>query len=519
MNDQHLSPTLGLTRRQFGKLLAGACTLGLLDPQLAALALSTDRRSLGWRASRTAGAQGAWTLTDIEGRLPDALNGTLYRVGPGHKENHGVALRHLFDGDAYVSAFSLREGRVDLNARFVNLPEREEELAAGKMLYHEFGTLAPHVDGPGVTRWKNQPSVNIIPWDGRLLGLSEGGHPTAVDPRDLSFQSRWDFHGTLPPFVSFTAHPKFDPATGEAYAYGGVQGPSGGLWVFRMEPDGRLTTLFRLPLPGHFMVHDMFLSARHLLFAIPPVKMDLPTLLSGTATVAEAMRYFESEPLRLVILRRDGTGAPVSVELPPNMVFHNGNAFERDGAIVLDTLLYPDGSVLTAFNDWQSDDFTGATQPELTRLLIDPVRGEVLSRTPLAGDSEFPRFDIRRTGEDARYLYTVQGDEAESPGVAPYGSHVVRHDLHTGAADRIAAGPGRALGEAVFVPRPAPEGAAPAAAENDGWLLFQGYDAARDENYLEIRDAASLEFEARVWTGIHYPLGFHGNFTTEHFIA
>jgi len=49
--------------------------------------------------------------------------------------------------------------------------------------------------------------------------------------------------------------------------------------------------------------------------------------------------------------------------------------------------------------------------------------------------------------------------------------------------------------------------------EDRGWLLMQGYEATRDEHYLEVRDAATLEVVARVWTGQHFPLGFHINFT------
>ena len=98
-------------------------------------------------------------------------------------------------------------------SRFIATPERVQETAAGKMLYNEFGTAAPSKDGPG-PGGKNQPSINVISWDGRLLGLSEGGHPSAVDPDTLAFQGHWDFHGTLPKDVSFTAHPKFDPVTG-----------------------------------------------------------------------------------------------------------------------------------------------------------------------------------------------------------------------------------------------------------------------------------------------------------------
>jgi carotenoid cleavage dioxygenase-like enzyme len=55
--------------------------------------------------------------------------------------------------------------------------------------------------------------------------------------------------------------------------------------------------------------------------------------------------------------------------------------------------------------------------------------------------------------------------------------------------------------------------------EDRGWLLMQGYDAARDENYLEVGDAEPLDLAARVWTGQHFPLGFHGNFTPASFAS
>ena len=60
---------------------------------------------------------------------------------------------------------------------------------------------------------------------------------------------------------------------------------------------------------------------------------------------------------------------------------------------------------------------------------------------------------------------------------------------HGGETRRLPAEPGRALGETVFAPRPNGRG------EDDGWLLLQGYDARRNENYVEIRDASTGDVE------------------------
>lgn len=503
----------GMTRRRFAQLLGVAGTLGLVEPQLLINAFADPKKRLSWLAFRTAGAEGAWSLTKIEGKIPKDLHGTLYRIAPGQKDNHGVLLRHLFDGDAFASAYSFRDGKVFFRAKFVDTPERQEELKAGKMLYREFGTLPPtNPEAPTPPRRgnKNQPSVNIIHWDGRLLGLSEGGHPTAIDPQTLAFQSRWNYHGTLPANVPFTAHPKFDPVTGEGYGFGVEQGPALALTVFRMTKDGKLTKLYAVPLGGYHMVHDMLMAGEHLIFVVPPVKYNLGMMMSGKGTPADAVEYFEKEPTRLIVLRKDGKAKPVIIEQPAGMVFHHGNAFEKDGNLVIDCCLASDGTVLKAIYSWDKEQLTPATDAQLIRFVIDPVKGAVVSRTVYEEAQEFPRFDTRLGGKEARFLYTLASSGREDFAIF---STLFRHDLHRKTSQRVAAGKGRMFGEPVFVPHPGK------ASEERGWLLMQGYEASRDQTFLEIRDAQTLELQARVWTGNHFPLGFHGNFYPDVFVA
>jgi all-trans-8'-apo-beta-carotenal 15,15'-oxygenase len=462
-------------------------------------------RSLSHSAYQTAGAEGSWALTEVEGQVPVDLLGRLYRVAPGQKENHGTPLHHFFDGDAFLSCFTFRQGRVHLQARFVDIPPRLEEIKAGRMLYPEFGTLPPPPP-PGWNppqRSKNQPSINVIHWDNRLLGLSEGGHPAAIDPEDFTFQGRWDFYGTLPKDVPFTAHPKFDWTTGKGYAFGVRQGPGFDLTVFRMEEDGKLTRLYSFPQKAYFMIHDMLLTREHLVFVIPPVSFDLPALFSGKVPPSGALRFSEDEPTRFLILPLEGRGDGVVIEQPASMVFHHGNAYEEDGRIIVDSILSPDRTSLDYLQAWSQDRRPRLSPPELTRLILDPARKRVESRRVFGTAEEFPRFDVRQTGKNARYLYTLESGDPEDFFVS---TALVRHDLHRGKDQKINTAPERALGEAVFVPHPTRR------EEDRGWLVLQGYDGARNENFLEIRDAATLDLEARVWTGRHFPLGFHGNF-------
>jgi all-trans-8'-apo-beta-carotenal 15,15'-oxygenase len=491
-----------ISRRDFVKALGAASALGLIESSSLSRVFAADT-STGYLAHRTAGAEGAWELKRVEGSVPRELNGVLYRVAPGHKETFGVKLQHLFDGDAFASRYTFREGNVSLRARFVDTPQRREEMKAGEMRYSEYGTRKPlSANGPNHFRPKFAPSVNIIRWDGRMLGLSEGGHPTAIDPIDLSYQSEWDFHGTLAPEVSFTAHPRFDPQTGEGYAYGTHRGDKLVLMVYRMERDGRLKQLYALPQKDYSMIHDMLLTREHIILVIPPLRMDIAQMVMGRASVADALVYAEREPTRFVILRKDGTGAPVTIEAPSAFVFHHGNAFEQNGRIVMDSILYPDASTLKVLHAFDREQRPPVPPNVLTRLTLDPIGRAVVSRTEFTTREELPRFDARRVGSDARYLYTI----SRSVDVPFVGTGMVRHDLHAGSEIRVAAGPARVYGEPVFVPHPGQT------AEDRGWVLAQGYDASRDETFLEMRDAGTMDFEARVWTGQHFPLGFHGNF-------
>lgn len=519
-----------MQRRTFLKSAICLAAAAGLERPLLALRMPGGPRRLSWLANRTAGREGAWRLTEIEGAVPDTLHGTLYRVAPGQSENHGVTLQHLFDGDAFAMGFSFRPGKggrteVHFRARYVPTPERLEELEAGRMLYSEVGTLAP-ADAPPVNdpmlamlprplRLKNQPSVNVIHWDGRLLALSEGGQPTALSPADFSYEARWNFAGEVSPFGGFTAHPRFDPVTGEGYAHGYVYAPGAQpqLHVWRMELDGSLTTLHRLELERPWSVHDMLLTEEHIGLVIPPVAFQFEEIFQRDVCVTEAMEYLSEEPARLILLDREGRQPPRKTELPTALFFHHGNAFEADGKLVFDYFPAADGSLLEVLGSWSREELPPLAWPELRRVEVELDTLAVASRSTMGERMEFPRFDERRVGRDARYVYTaVRRRKApeEDPLLV---DGIARVDLHAaGRTEGPLAPADETYGEPVFVPAPGSD------REDRGNVLVLGYSGGRDRTFLEIWDAGSMERAARVWLPDHYPLGFHGSFTDRAFV-
>lgn len=504
----------GMSRRSFAGLLLGAGALALVEKSAIVRILAETKRSMQWLASQNPSAEGVWQNLKIEGKLPRGLNGTLFRVAPGQIDNHGTQLRHLFDGDAFLSSWNFREGKAELRARFLPTPHRLEELKAGQMLYNEFGTAAPRRRSPNSPtpqqkEGKNQASVNVVEWQGRLLGLSESGLPTVINPKTFDFEGFWDFNGTVSKDFTFTAHPRFDPKTGDMFAYGFERNQKGTLHVFRIDSrTGKAASIYQADLNGFYFAHDAILTENYFIIPTPPMKLDFAALMMGRAeTFADALRYAENETTRIIVVPRSGEKEKAFVaELPPNIIFHNGNAYETaDGQIIYETILGNDGEILNVIRDWKTDkvrhNFNNSSQT-LTRITIDIEKRAVVGKAEFVSDVEFPRFDSRLTGQKSRFLYLAERGFDEN-------AAILRLDLEKGAAQKINAGKMRTLGEPVFVPKTA------AVNEDRGWILTQGFDARRNETYLEIRDAQTLEFEARVWAaGQHLPLGFHGNFYT-----
>ena len=84
-------------------------------------------------------------IEDIEGEIPPDLTGTLFRNGPGLFEIAGTPIKHPFDGDGMIAAFTFNpDGRVHFRNKFVRTDGYVKEKARGKMVYRGvFGTQRP----------------------------------------------------------------------------------------------------------------------------------------------------------------------------------------------------------------------------------------------------------------------------------------------------------------------------------------------------------------------------------------
>ena len=441
----------------------------------------------------------------ITGRWPAGLRGRFYRNGPALFERDGQRYHHWFDGDGMVQQFTFSGRGVSHVGRLVRTPKLAAEREAGRFLYSAFGTgirsEAP-IQGPDSM---NVANTNAIEHAGRILAMWEGGSAFALDPKDLS---------TIGPVtwkegfeqVPFSAHPKLDGA--------------GNLWnigtfgdkivVWHIDAAGKLAgvQVGESPYPNG-MAHDMAMTAQYIVLPLPPVKMNYAAVAKG-ATPEQAFDFQKSEPLRILVMKKNDIRERRIFELPAKMVFHVGNAYERaDGAIALTYVASRDDEFLIhGAVALVAGHVAGPTGSQLQSAVLDMKTGRA-SVDELPGVIEFPRIDPRRIGAPARYLAAASSwkDFGARRGALFHG--VQLRDLQTGRVERYDYGERTVVEEHILVPKPHGTG------ELDAWLVGTTFDARRKVTIVNVLDARHIGDGPIAQAALPYwlPFGFHGNFS------
>ncbi|MFN3512803.1 MAG: carotenoid oxygenase family protein [Phenylobacterium sp.] len=435
----------------------------------------------------------------LEGDLPRGLEGTLYRIGPNPQFAPRGAYNPL-QGDGMIHAFRLEGGRVSYRNRWVRTRQWSLEREAGRAL---FATADPRDHDPSVAGVRSQGAANthIVAHAGRLLALEEGHPPIEIEADTLETRGPYDFGGRLP--GPMTAHPKFDPATGEMLFFANFPDRrfDGALSLYVADAAGEIVRAERVPGPYPALVHDFAVTESHVVFVVCPLILSLERLQAGAAPIA-----WEPERGAFVgVLPRAAAGSEVRWSpAPAGMAWHMLNAFEADGRIHIDLCQQ-------AAPAFPKPDGTAAPEEELrqflTRWTVD-LRGDApVAVRRLSGTvCEYPRMDERRSGRSYRYGFVACLGGPGTGDLAHRG--IGRFDHATGQMRIWTAGEGQAISEPVFTPRPG------SSEEGDGYLLATIYDEPRRASCLAVFDAGQVETGplARAWLDHRVPAGFHGSF-------
>jgi all-trans-8'-apo-beta-carotenal 15,15'-oxygenase len=437
----------------------------------------------------------------VQGQLPAGLRGTLYRNGPGLMERAGQRYQHWFDGDGLVQAWQFGDGGVHHTGRFVQTRKFRQEQAAGAFLLPAFGTAIPAqrpVRGPDDV---NTANTSVTVQNGRLYALWEGGSATELDPQTLRTvgPKAWsaDLRG-----VPFSAHPKRE-TDGTLWNFGTFAGK---LVIYQISAAGDLLRSQVLNLPTAAMVHDFAVSQRFITFLLPPLTMDMAAVRDG-ASMVEGMRWDAKAPMRVVVIDKTSLTVRRTLELPPELVFHFGNAWDDGDTLRLDYVKSDVEEFLSGrFNTMLKGHEAQHGAPSTPQFLALDLRSGRVQRHSRRESVEFPQVDPRVVAQRNRYVYypTQRGLPDSAWGF----NALQRLDVETGRTDAFSFGAQVLLEEHLLVPKPG------STREGQGWLLGTGFDVQRQRSFATVFDAEALSAGplAQVWLPYWVPLGFHGCF-------
>ena len=429
-------------------------------------------------------------VCEIEGELPNELEGTFYRNGP-NPQFPPRSRYHWFDGDAMIHAFSFSNGQCRYRNRWLRTEKFLAEREAGEGLFG--GLLDIQNNDPrarGVAM--NPANTNLVSHAGRFLALYEAGPPTELDPRTLETRGVFTFDEKL--VGPMTAHPHVDPETGEMFFFAYSPFPPH-VRYHVVDASGALVQSEAIETPVATMMHDVIVTREHVVFLVCPATMRMENLTTGAP-----IRWEPELGTRLGVMPRRGASLDLRwFDLPAGYVFHVMDATTEGARIVADVCLSEE---LTLFDSPGRDvGLDEADMPFLTRWTLD-LEGASAKQDRLDDrPCEFPRLDDRHAMSGNRFGIAAaycEGDRALG-----LFDGVVRYDHARGTRTEVRF-PGY-LGEAVFVPR------RPEAPEGEGFVLVNQWRPDTGRGELLILDAENLPSGplATVKLPHRLPHGFH----------
>lgn len=444
------------------------------------------------------------SLPVISGAIPESLHGTLYRNGPARLERGGIHMGHWFDGDGAILAIHFTPSGASAVYRYVQTDGYKEETAAGKLLYGNYGMTAP---GPFWNRWlkpiKNAANTSVLALPDKLLALWEGGKPYALDLQTLATQGEDDLAG-LSNGLSYSAHYKHEPLTGEIFNFGISPGRNAHLNLYKSDRTGKILQKGSVTLDGVPIVHDFVLAGQYLVFFIPPVRLNLLPALSMLSSFGDALEWQPSKGTQFIVVDRETLSVVSRGETEPWYQWHFANGYvDKSGSIIVEMVRYEDFSTNQRLKEVATGQTHTAARGILWQVQLNPQSGITSIQEVLDRDCEFPIVPQHQVGQPWRYTYLALQRAGIDTGQDLYGA-IARFDSQTDTLTTFDFGDNRYPMEPIYAPKPEDP--------NLGWVITVVYDGNTDTSEVWIFDSDRIDESPVCRLGLPsvIPLGFHG---------
>lgn len=440
----------------------------------------------------------------VEGAIPSEVRGALFRNGPARLERGGQHVGHWFDGDGAILSVRFTGAAATAAYRYVQTAGYQLERRTGKLVLANYGMTPP---GPWWRRLgkglKNTANTSVLALPDKLLALWEAGQPHALDLDTLETIGIDDLDGLNG--LSYSAHPKQDWRTGDIFNFGVSLGRKAGLHLYRSDRTGSVRQQATITVRATPFIHDFVIAGRYLIICIPPVQVRLLPVLAMLQSYGDALAWRPEQGTEIIVVDRTTLEVTSQFNSDPWFQWHFGNAYERDdGSVMIEVVRYPDFQSNQRLKEIASGQTHTPAVSTLCHLLIDPIKGRVISmEEAMSRNCEFPVIDPRDAGRPSRFTYFSMHRRGANL-VEDLFQTIGRFDAKTLTLTELDLGEGLYPSEPIF--------AADADRPENGWILTVVFDGNRDCSELWIHSADRLDDGpvCRLELPAVIPLGFHG---------
>jgi carotenoid cleavage dioxygenase len=266
--------------------------------------------------------------------------------------------------------------------------------------------------------------------------------------------------------AAFTAHPKWDSASGTLYGWA-YSNHKPYVTVHVVQPDGAVTSRELWDAPYSSEVHDMWLTRDWMVLPFQGFVFDPDRIERGQSVQG----WHPELPTMLALIPRDdienGEIRWITAEIEQQYVMHTLAADVDGDTLTLEAPIFERPPFPLDIDGFQGEDvqlFFNLARSMLGRWTVDVNSGSVKSELLDDQPCELPKVDERFYGQGQRWGYLIGGD-AKGKGMRMH-SLVIR-DRQSGAEQRHRLRHERPslVMEPTFVPR------TPDAQEGDGYLM------------------------------------------------
>lgn len=450
----------------------------------------------------------------VEGTLPDWLEGTYVRNGPGRFDLEHARYWHWFDGLAMPHRYTFTNGKASFANRYLHTSNYNADTKTQTLNYRMPATdpkrtWIQKLFSPFDMKFTDNTNIHTIELDGEYVALTERVKSWAFDLQTLETKEVFKYDDNIGEVMQ-TGHPHYDPKTKTIYNYMLRFGPRCVYEVYSLR--GRKHKLIkRIPVWTPSYMHSFGMTENYIVLTEYPMKMTPFALMQFMFTDTPFFENFSWNPQLGTIFTviSKATGDIVKqVQSDAFFCWHHINAFEDGNDVVVDVSAYADSSIVQGLyvETMKSDVEFSTMTAEYRRYRIPLFSASTLATVEydLAADERIilPRINYNHyNAKPYRYSYGV----STHSDIRDFVNELVKIDTKdaAGVINRWYV-EGHYPSEPVFAPRPN------ATEEDEGVVMTTVYDTTADVSYLLILDGQSFTQMAKVVLPLRIPFGFHG---------